>query len=568
MRVGTPQPHAFVVEHWDAPLLHRGASKTSNLFPNGDFEDGYIGSEFNVHNYWNIVSGTTPPPHETYAMQADSGQVADGRTPVKAVTGSSKYLFRFALGQAEHTGGGDPLPNTLTVEARWYDALLYGNLVRTDTLYQGVVDGNDEHLKAIKRRVTAPSNAVGLILSFRNVHLGGAAGTPGGTIVDDIMVTSETFTDDNVLMETLRHVSLAPQQGFKNLVYATNHMTGFKAVEFDLTAPAPLLLQWIDDAVGHELVVRHATGREVWRGVIWKMSGNFAGVPYVASYEDVYSRYVVPWGSKGKEIVLTVDALAQRYGDKIFLDSNAHTNQRDAVRTAKSLAQQFALPVFGEHLGAFAGAQTFTLHVVGIGMFSTLDFIRGIKVPGQSDMDMHQAIATHASSLLNAARARGNVFISADYALVTDVGQKVGTTDKHSSSNESIMDTVLKYLAEGAGDGKALVSGVWENNRFVLRKRSNEIVYYTDASGEAWRDGSGAAINKAFVQAGNFYRAALPIPRVLRGAATTRADGRFITETKYNTETDELNLSSVGAKSVDKRIAKGARLLWRIQRGG
>lgn len=568
MQVYHPNPTAFSIERYDQPLLQRGVKGGTNILSNGGFEENSW-TNWTTHTNWTLASSNTPGPEDTYAAKAGSSSVQNTETistllsAQKAVTPNTRYYISFALGAGEETGSGDATPNALLVEARWYDG--GGSLARTDTLHEVPVNGNDAALKTIRRRVTAPSNAANLILFFENTHRMGAAGTPDGTLLDSVSIIPDVLTDTSSLLEVVRHVSLSPQIGFKNLKYSTNQRSGFKAVEFDVVGLPEFVMQWALNALGQELLVRHVTNAEMWRGLVWRITDRIAGETVNLDYGNIFTRFIIPYpGRTGKERRLSqyLGELGAVWGDKCFIAPREAT-RRNARRAGKRLQLEYAPPMLGGG-GELAPAETdqlFTLHVVGIGMFGTLDFVRGIRLPGTSELELHKALATHTSSLLNIARAGGNVFISEDYGLVEDVNQKVGV-GKDEAHNGSILDVVNRLLDLGAGDGRALVSGVWDENRFVLRARPLEVAYFVDADAQEWRDRAGALLDKAFVRAGDYHRAASKIPTLAYSDAVQQGDAsRFIVETQYNTETDELDLQTLGSARVDKRFVRVLRAL-------
>lgn len=556
-------PQAFTIEHSDSPLAMSESEWGANLILNYGFETGDFTS-WPTHTNWTIVSYTTPPVFGTYGAQANSSALAGTwitanlETARVAVTGSAVYRVTVSMGQAEEVGNADPLANSVKLMVNWYDNLVGGTLLRSDILYWGAMRGDNATLTEIRRKLTAPPSAVAASIRADNNYNSDTAGNIGGTILDRAILQKQQTTSSNSLLESVRHTTVSHTLGFKNLTYGSHYQSGFKACEFDLLGSAAEQLRWANDALGHEIVIRHASGKEVWRGLVFKMAGSFNGVPFVSTYENVFSRYRIPWGKPNASqqyYPLVLPSIKARYGDKIYTEQDSQDTKRDARRAAKQLSTQFALPSWGD-VDAKIVDHKFELRVVCIGKFGTLDFIRGVPIPGQLEQSMEAAIATAPNSLLNVARARGNNFISADYSMVYPTGQMVGPSKSDAAQSASLMDLISHYVAVGGGNGEVLISGVWDNDLFVLRKRSNATTYYVAEDGETWSDAAGIAMSRAFIRAGEFYRSALPIPSMSYFPTAEQDIGKFITEASYETETGQVKLTTVGARTIDRRLAR------------
>jgi hypothetical protein len=548
---------AFTILHYPNILDSATARAGANLLTNGDFENGFTGW---TNSGFSLVTGSTPPASGKQAAQAQSSGTPDTAAVstlesarVTVTAGGAVYLG-LLFGAAEETGSGDATPNNLIVTVRFWAGAVGGSVLKEQTLYAAAVKGNNSALRSKLKRFDVPATANYASVYIENRHYGGPAGTPAGTIVDDVFLAREVIETSQNLIHLLKHQSVQKTEAFRGLSYSRNFRVGDKQAKFDLFGDPIWLWSWLTSALLHEIKIVYDNGTR-FDGIVWRVEGTINGVPFAVSADWLANRVFVPCQERIRPYQVEDAVSIAHYGEIQYL----HGETFDTIAEARRFAKHYlfwhkdARPVDDFPDGRSGESK---LSVTCLGPWATLKFLYGITGPGE--MEMAQAVATHKSSILNQVRARGNVFISSDYTLVNNLNTVVGPSTRKEVRNRTAQEEVTRYLEEGTDAGLAIVSGVW-NRQFVLKARPTTIDYVSDlVDGEVvYYDAGGSEVSPVDVVPGRFLRRARPVPEWSYYADVGRdAKARFLEEVEVDAEKGGVTTRAMVGDTVDKRLAR------------
>lgn len=565
-------PDAFSIGRFASPLASATRRAGSNRLTNPDFEDGALTGWTNSNFTAVASSGTTPEGNGNYCAQATASGTPHTAavstltaTPRLAVTVGAGIYVGVSFGSPEPTAGGaNQTPNYLLVSVRFWNNITGGSMVREVIIFQSAISGNDDRLKSIYQRVTVPATASHAELYIEMRHYGGPAGTPTAGIVDDAFLANEVTETTTQLIDLLKHRSEQKYQSFDGLKFSRAYQHGDKAATFNLYGPPEWLFEWINSALLNYITIVYDARPGIWNGFVWALDGYIDDVHYAVSVETLANVVNVPYGSPVRYVTERDTDSITKYGrvEKFF--SETYDTRAEAVRRAKRLVNVYKTPDMEDDFAEPNPQGKNYLRVTVLGPLATLTFIHGIYLPGVSGIEISSAIATHKNSLLARVRATGNVFLTNSTAFVDTIGVNVGPTTRSAQKTVNALSLLQHYLEVGGSEGVTLLAGCFGTRDFVLKVRPTELGYIFEngEDGLKVRDGGGAPVAKPLVTAGKLVRRARPVAFDLMSTYSDQGKnpaGRFLAETEYDTESDDLKPSPLRLNSLERKIVRRAR---------
>jgi hypothetical protein len=574
-------PDAFSIGRYASPLASATRRAGANRLTNPDFETNSATGWTN--SGWTVTasSGLTPNgagADAAYASASGTPNVAAVSTltqnPRVAVTPGAGLYAGASFGAAEPTArGANQTPNYLIISVRFWTTVSGGSMVREIILYQSAPTGNNNRLRNIFQRVTVPASAAYAELYVENRHYGGAAGTPTGTILDDLFLANEVTETDTQLLDLLKHKSERNFAAFDGLTFSRAYQYGDKSATFNLYGPAEYLWDWLTNGLLNYISIAYGAGSGyaasasrgnragIWNGFVWKFDGYINGVHYQQSVETLANVVYVPYGSPSRYVPATDPDSIAKYGRVGKYIDTSYDTRAEAAKRAQKLVNDWKDPDMEDDFAEPNANGANYLRVTVLGPLATLSFIHGVYIPGVAQIEISDALAKNANSLLARVRATGNVFLSADYARVDTIGVYVGPSKRSGERTVSAMETLKKYLDLGGKAGATLIAGCFGSRDFVLKTRGTGIDYTFENVDGALRvrDAGGAIIPKAQVTAGKLARRARPVVTDLNNSYTDAGKNpanRFLAEVSYDTEADTLTPTPLKVNLLARRFKK------------
>lgn len=563
-------PDAFTIGRFASPQATATRRAGANRIVNPDFEGnsltGWTNSGFSVVS----ATGVTPNGTGNYCAQATASGTPNTAavstltlaTRLAVTAGNGLYAgLSFGAGEPSSTGA-NPTPNYLIVCLRFWTAVSGGSQVREVILYQAAINGNDRRLRSGYWRVGVPTSATHVELYIEMRHYGGASGTPGAGIVDEIFLANEVTETPTQLLDLLKHASEQKYSSFSGLKFSRAYQYGDKSASFTIYGAPEWLWDWMQNALLNYITIVFDARPGIWNGYVWALDGYINGVHYAVSVETLANVIFVPYGEpqrflNGKD----ADSIA-KWGRIEKYVTDGYDTRDEATRRLTRMLKVWKDPDMEDDFAEPNEDGKNYLRVTVLGPVATLSFVHGLYIPGTQKIEMSEAIATHQQSLLKKVRATGNVFLSGSYGGVDTIGVYVGPTRHSAVKTVNALDTLKHYLEIGGAEGLTLIAGCFGNRDFVLKTRATEVGYIFEngENGLVVKDGGGARMEKAMVTAGKLVRRPRPLATDLMnsyaGDQGRNPAVRFLSEVEYDAEGDVLKPSPLRLNTLERKMAR------------
>lgn len=569
-------PTAFTINHHEPKLFKGTKAAGSNLLTNPGAETGDVTGWTASSPGFSAAAAASVGPTPlsgNYAFSAGAAAGSRRRTLLSdrvAVTAGARYFLGFTYGSQFRVR---PY-NDLKAQIRWYDAGVGGNLLATHTVYARPVPATGQWLSVFKAK-RAPVGATHAAVYFKNAfkRSTGSVDVKDTTAIDDVFFGQVVTQQRPSLIESLRHKSMGDALAFDTLMWSNNARLGYKEATFSLHGPPEELNRWTD-ALMHHVEIYFGSARR-FRGYVSVIDGLVDGRPVRYSMDQIANHIIVD-GANGLRRAAIADISIDRYGRKQWYETDDNLFTEGMVQSrANYLRKRHAWP---RNLKKFddGAVGDNTLQVAVSGYMQTLNFFELLTIWYGYGVDTSSIIATgddpsSNESILNRVRRLGNEFLDDDYSGVETTGQTLrwggGTTRRLEEGNAySLVEELLNI---GDDSQEFLISGVWDDEKFVLKVRPTYAGYEREKQDGRWiyHDNrgtvtsapyaTGPVIPNAMIDAGHWVRTApfLSVWKAYDDIADD-PDAGFLWEVQYNAETDELTPIAPDDDSLTRGLAK------------
>lgn len=557
---------ALTLTRFDALLARGTVSAGINLIANPGFELDFATWVTSTH--WAIVDSTTVTPNgfDANAAQADAtiaGRTATLQSSRFEVSGLAEYYVGFAYAAPNKAPKN---ANNLTVKILWYDAPSGGTLLRTDIIFASPLKAKGEGMRYKTARVISPSGAMSGVFLAINKYGSSNTGARKGTLLDNVMVAGVITTP------TLSGIDQYEYRGssiyFRNLKFSWHWQAGCKRMAFRLYGPAEYLSFLLSTALGGHLEA-HCTGERVFGGMLWSMFGQIGGRSVGVTLDSLSNYIKVPYAST-YAIVSDAESIL-RYGRKDKVADKSFEVFGTAAKHGNLLLSESAFPRATAQDNAGAGsASADYLDIEAMGYFATLGWVTGLAPVFLGEYDTSQIIATmpatiyaNKSILGSIAQDTVNDFISSDYALVESTG--ITAPEFQDAGAMTSQDMLLELVSLGTDTKRGIVCGVGADRRFYMRQRPTTRAYTrrADSDGKfSFYDSADNEVPRPLVRAGEFVTdgALTPSYEIVKGSdAAKDPANRFIVETEYDHENNDVRIELLGKRRIGLDLSKTLR---------
>lgn len=556
-----PDKDAFSIQHHDS-VLHGGTVHNGvNLVVNGDAETNDF-TGWATHTNWSVVSAATsvPPARGAYAFRAGSGAGAVTSTLLSnrmAISGNTFYRLVLEFG----AGGAKPT-NTLMFRVKYWNAPV-GGASQGIGAWTTVIPGPDPlNMHGYNGRVPmTPNTATHVEIEIVNNSNAGLGAT-AGTVIDNVFYALDQVANEKPpIIETLKWAGERALKSFAALKYASNFSTGFTSCTFKLHDDPEALWYWVTQALGHHIEVYYEN-QQVFCGLVWDMDG------YIAGFGGVHLSYDSIWNIVRVRTAYEASAhdteSQKRYGQIKHVEMEQRGGPLAVQARANYLLNLHKQPTYGDSSSNELNVLTVTV----MGYWSTLAFMPvGEGFRSDTAQDTAAVVATNGQGIgagppfsILSLYYKVNPFLSTDYSRCAATGMLVKPGDYDDVPEGTPSTIIARLMSYGSGEKRQLVSGVWEDRKFVIRKRSivHDYINTGTPTKPEWRDAGGYLIPTPLLQAGRLVRGARPVPTWVSYSADEFMDPacRFWIQTEYDMESNRLTVQTPQSTDLDLLFKK------------